>query len=129
MASDPIAVAQTSGEARASRAIEYLSQPAAVSMADSWFAISSTDHFWVRRRFAVLQKLAGHRIQVRKRFSPQEWSYWGLPLVPAVLVRKLWLFGERDQGKIITAGFDSRSGAINKMMGLISRCEWLPARH
>jgi trans-aconitate methyltransferase len=225
-------------------------------MADSWFAISSTDHFWVRRRFAVLQRLAGHRISgareiaefgcghgllqrqievaygrevtgfdlnecalrqsasrlsrvccynilqrdpaLHKRFdvillfdvlehisdeqqflralsfhlapggtliinvpagqwawssydaadghlrrysfealqrtlcasdySLIEWSYWGLPLVPAVLVRKLWLRGERDQDKIITAGFDSRSGAINKMMGLVSRCEWLPQR-
>src|SRR5437899_12993479 len=53
---------QTTGEAKAPRAIEYLSQPAAVSMADRWFEIASTDHFWVRRRFAVLHRLAGHRI-------------------------------------------------------------------
>ena len=225
-------------------------------MADSWFAISSTDHFWVRRRFAVLQRLAGHRIsgareiaefgcghgllqrQIEdaygrevtgfdlnevalkqsasrlskvccynilqrdpalhkkfdvillfdvlehisdeqeflralafhlapggtlimnvpagqwawssydvadghlRRYSPGslqrtvcasdysliEWSYWGLPLVPTVLLRKLWLLGERDQDKIITAGFDSRSETINKMLGLVSRCEWLPQR-
>ena len=61
-------------------------------------------------------------------FSPQEWSYWGLPLVPALLVRKIWLLGKRDQNKAITVGFDSRSAAINKMMGLISRCEWLPQK-
>ncbi|SRR6266849_8254974 len=256
MASNPVPVTQTSGGAEASRAIEYLSQPAAVSMADHWFAISSTDHFWVRRRFTVLQRLAGQRISgaremaefgcghgllqrqiedaygrevtgfdlnecalrqsasrlsrvccynilqcdpaLHKRFdvillfdvlehisdeqqflralsfhlapggtliinvpagrwawssydvadghlrrysletlqrtvcasdySLIAWSYWGLPLVPAVLVRKLWLLGERDQDKIITAGFDSRSPAINKMMGLISRCEWLPQK-
>ena len=225
-------------------------------MADHWFAISSTDHFWVRRRFAVLQRLAGQRISgaremaefgcghgllqrqiedaygrevtgfdlnecalrqsasrlsrvccynilqrdpaLHKRFdvillfdvlehisdeqqflralsfhlapggtliinvpagqwawSPYDvadghlrrysfetlqrtvcasdfsliaWSYWGLPLVPAVLLRKLWLRSERDQDKIIAAGFDSRSPAINKMMGLISRCEWLPQK-
>src|SRR5258708_38026633 len=57
-------VTQTSVEAKASWTIEYLSQPAAVSMADRWFEISSTDHFWIRRRFAVLQRLAGHRISV-----------------------------------------------------------------
>jgi SAM-dependent methyltransferase len=247
---------QNSGDPKASRAIEYLSPPAAVSMADRWFEIASIDHFWVRRRFAVLQKLAGHRISrarelaeigcghgllqrqiedvygrevtgfdlneralkqtasrlsrvccydvlqrdpalnarfdaiflfdvlehisgesqflqalsfhlapggtliinvpagmwayssydlaaghlrrysvetLRKAvcpngFSLQEWSYWGLPLIPALLLRKMWLLGRRDQSKIITAGFDSRSSAINKMMGLVSRCEWLPQK-
>jgi SAM-dependent methyltransferase len=225
-------------------------------MADHWFAISSTDHFWVRRRFAVLQRLAGHRISVARElaefgcghgllqrqvedaygkqvtgfdlnevalrqsvsrrsrvccydvlqrdqalqgkfdvillfdvlehisdesqflqalsfhlapggtlimnvpagqwawssydaadghlrrysienlqrtvcangFSLIECSYWGLPLVPAVLVRKLWLLGERDPDKAISVGFDSRSAAINKMMDLVSRCEWLPQK-
>lgn len=61
-------------------------------------------------------------------FSLQEWSYWGLPLIPALLLRKIWLLGKRDQNKIITAGFDSRSSAIDKMMELISRCEWLPQK-
>jgi SAM-dependent methyltransferase len=247
---------QNSGDLKASRAIEYLSPPAAVSMADHWFAISSTDHFWVRRRFAVLRRLAGHRISGARKlaefgcghgllqrqvedaygkevtgfdlneralkqnvsrlskvccydvfqrdpalrakfdvillfdvlehisdesrflqalsfhlapggvlimnvpagqwawssydvadghlrrysietlqnavcangFSPQKLSYWGLPLVPAVLLRKLWLLGERDQNKAVTVGFDSRSSAINKIMELISRCEWLPQK-
>ncbi len=256
MPSTATPVTQTSGEAKASRTIEYLSQPAAVSMADRWFEISSTDHFWIRRRFAVLQRLAGHRISVAGEvaefgcghgllqrqiedaylkevtgfdlnegalkqsasrlsrvccydilqrepalhnrfaaillfdvlehisdesqflqallfhlapggtliinvpagqwayssydvaaghmrrysfetlqktvcasgFSLQEWSYWGLPLIPALLVRKIWLLGNHDQTKIITAGFDSRSAAINRMMGLISRCEWLPQK-
>ena len=39
--------------------VEYLSPAAKVSMADQWFEIASTDHFWVQRRFSVLQKLAG----------------------------------------------------------------------
>src|SRR6202521_5665961 len=39
--------------------IEYLSQSAKVSMPDRWFEIASIDHFWVRRRFEVLQRLAG----------------------------------------------------------------------
>ncbi len=225
-------------------------------MADRWFEIASIDHFWVRRRFAVLQSLAGHRISAARElaeigcghgllqrqiedaygrevtgfdlnegalkhsasrlskvccydifqrdpalhnrfdaiflfdvlehisdesqflqallfhlapggtliinvpagkwayssydvaaghirrysvqtlqkavcasgFSLQDWSYWGLPLIPTLLVRKIWLLGKRDQSEIITAGFDSRSAAINKMMGLVSRCEWLPQK-
>jgi len=44
------------------RAIEYLSPPASVSMAQHWFEIASLDHFWIRRRFAVLQNLAGRSI-------------------------------------------------------------------
>jgi Methyltransferase domain len=40
------------------RKIEYLSPPAEVSMADRWFEIASTQHFWVRRRLQVLKTLA-----------------------------------------------------------------------
>jgi SAM-dependent methyltransferase len=38
--------------------ITYLSQPESVSMGDAWFSIATTKHFWIRRRFQVLQKLA-----------------------------------------------------------------------
>jgi len=61
-------------------------------------------------------------------FTLQEWSYWGLPLVPALLLRKLWLVGKKDESKIITSGFDSRSEAMNKIMEILSRCEWIPQR-
>jgi SAM-dependent methyltransferase len=43
-----------------SREIIYLSQPEPVSMGDAWFDIASTSHFWIRRRFEVLRKLAPH---------------------------------------------------------------------
>jgi SAM-dependent methyltransferase len=39
--------------------ITYLSQPESVSMGDAWFSIATTSHFWIRRRFQVLRKLAG----------------------------------------------------------------------
>ena len=41
------------------RQIEYLSPATEVNMSDGCFQIAGTDHFWVRRRFEVLQKLAG----------------------------------------------------------------------
>ena len=53
---------------------------------------------------------------------------WGLPLVPSLILRKLWLIGKRDEAKIITAGFDMRGPAINSMMEFVSRCEWIPQR-
>lgn len=36
----------------------FLSKAAPVHMADEWFEIANLNHFWIRRRFAVLQKLA-----------------------------------------------------------------------
>jgi SAM-dependent methyltransferase len=51
------------------RAIEWLSPPTAVRMAQHWFEIASMDHFWVRRRFAVLQKLAGGRISAARELG------------------------------------------------------------
>jgi 2-polyprenyl-3-methyl-5-hydroxy-6-metoxy-1,4-benzoquinol methylase len=234
--------------------IEYLSQSAKVSMADRWFEIASIDHFWVRRRFEVLQRLAGGWIasarelaeigcghgllqrqvedaygrsvtgfdlnefalkqnisrrskvccydiyqqdaMYRERFDViflfdvlehiadedrflktllyhlapggtvvvnvpaghwafsnydcaaghvrrysletlknptcrnnlevREWSYWGLPMVPMLVLRKLSLRGKSDQREIITAGFDSRTPAINKILGEVSRWEPIP---
>ncbi len=238
------------------RNIEYLSAPAPVSMADQWFEIAAIDHFWIRRRFDVLRRLAGslipgareiadigcghgllqRRIEevygravtgfdlneyalkqnlsriskvccydihkkdatLRERFDliflfdvlehitdedrffkalmfhlapggkvvvnvpagkwaysaydeaaghvrrysigtlraaagrndleVTDWSYWGLPLVPALALRKLWLMGNHDQKKIISTGFDSRTLAINKTLGFVARCEPIPQK-
>ncbi len=236
--------------------IEYLSRPAEVSMADRWFEIASVEHFWIRRRFDVLQQLApevlisaqqmaeigcGHGLlqkqiedavgrevtgfdlneyalqqnvsrrsrvccydifqkaeQLKRRFDTiylfdvlehitdedgflraalfhlapggrlvinvpagrwafsaydvaaghvrrysiqtlkstaerneleiERWTYWGLPLVPALLLRKLWLLGRQDQTTIITAGFDARTASLNRAMGLLARCEVIPQK-
>jgi hypothetical protein len=238
------------------RKIEYLSPPAEVSMADRWFEIASVEHFWVRRRFEVLQRLAGDLIssahemaevgcghgllqrQIEDRYerevagfdlneyalkqnvsrqsavccydifqadstlqsrfdvvflfdvlehisledgflrallfhlSPKgkmilnvpagqwayseydraaghvrrysiatlretcercdlrvrEWTYWGLPLVPTLALRKLWLMGKRDKRGIISSGFDSRSVVINGLLRLTSQCEIIPQK-
>ena len=63
------AIGNPSAEAALARAIEYLSPPAAVSMADRWFEIASLDHFWVRRRFEVLQRLAGAQLPAAKNMA------------------------------------------------------------
>lgn len=36
----------------------YLSAPMPVHMADEWFKIASLEHFWIKRRFDVLKKIA-----------------------------------------------------------------------
>lgn len=238
------------------RKIEYLSPAAEVSMADRWFEIASLDHFWVRRRFEVLQRLAddlvksarelaeigcGHGLlqrqveeaygrevtgfdlneyalqqnvsqrskvccydifqkgqALRERFDaillfdvlehisdedkflnallfhlkPQgrllinvpvgqwafsrydvaaghvrrysigslsatakrnglqveQWSYWGLPLIPTLMLRKWWLMGQSDQNKVITSGFDARASWMNGALHILSECEWIPQK-
>src|SRR5262245_30309679 len=42
--------------------IRYLSPPAAVSMSDDYYGLASMHHFWVRRRFEVLCRLAGQDV-------------------------------------------------------------------
>lgn len=238
------------------RKIEYLSPPAEVSMADRWFEIASTEHFWVRRRLQVLQRLAGDLIAsageiaeigcghgllqrqiedtygrevtgfdlneyalkqnvsrrgsvvcydvfqknlvlrskfeliflfdvlehitkedsfleavlfhltrkgkvilnvpagqwaysaydqaaghvrrysmttlretaARSNLRVHAWSYWGLPLIPTLALRKLWLWGRRDKAAIIQSGFDSRSTLMNGLLGLATRCETIPQK-
>jgi SAM-dependent methyltransferase len=238
------------------RAVQYLSPPAEVSMANRWYEIASTDHFWVRRRFDVLQRTAGdlitsaremaeigcghgllqrqiedgygrqvvgfdlneyalkqnvsrrspvvcydilhpdptlqsrfdvvflfdvlehipdadvfleallfhlapngklvlnvpagqwlysqydvavghvRRYSYRKLFAAavrnglrvRAWTYWGLPLIPVLVLRKLWLLGKRDQGESISFGFDARPMTINPLLGLIARFEMIPQK-
>jgi len=43
--------------------IRYLSAPTAVSMGDDWYGVAGLEHFWVRRRFEVLCRIAGELIR------------------------------------------------------------------
>lgn len=62
----------------------------------------------------------------RNHLQVVEWTYWGLPLVPTLMLRKLWLMGIHDHDKILSAGFDSRTGIINHSMGMLAKCEPIP---
>lgn len=251
-----MATANSATEASSSRKVEYLSPAAEVSMSDGYFQIAGTDHFWVRRRFQVLQQLAGHIIngaaeiaeigcghgllqrqvedgygkavtgfdlneyglqhnvsrisrvccydihqkseEFRNKFdlillfdvlehipdedgfirsilfhlAPQgrlvisvpagqwaysaydraaghvrrysigslretaqrtsleleRWSYWGLPLVPTLALRKVLVGMKKDAQAIYSTGFDSRSTIVNGALGALSRCEWIPQK-
>lgn len=64
----------------------------------------------------------------RNHLEITSWTYWGLPLVPTLLLRKLWLMGWQDQGKIVSVGLDSRTPAIDKTLHILSRCEPIPQK-
>jgi 2-polyprenyl-3-methyl-5-hydroxy-6-metoxy-1,4-benzoquinol methylase len=243
-------------EASGLQQIEYLSRPAEVSMSDGYYQIATTDHFWVSRRFEVLQSLgngvvsgageiaevgcghgllqrqiedkygkrvtgfdlneyglkhnvsrtsrvccydihqrneefrgkfdlillfdvlehisdedsfldallfhlapegklvihvpagqwafseydiaAGHvrryslddlrAVAKRNSLEIQDWTWWGLPLVPALAVRKLLVRGKRDHRKIVGTGFDSRTPWMDKALRTITRLEWIPQK-
>jgi SAM-dependent methyltransferase len=55
------------------------------------------------------------------------WSYWGLPLMPLLILRKLWMLG-RSGKSVISAGFDSGSPFADRWMLRLSRCEPIPQR-
>jgi SAM-dependent methyltransferase len=242
--------------ADATRKIEYLNAPAEVRMADHWFEIASIEHFWIRRRFQVLQRLAGSWISnveemaeigcgngllqrqiedaygrevtgfdlneyalkqnvsrksrvccydifrrdaaLHERYEviflfdvlehiPEEdaflqavrfhlkpggklvvnvpagqWAfsmydtaaghvrrysleslreslrrnglessqatYWGLPLVPTLLLRKFWLKGMSEESSVIKTGFDPGSAIMNGVLGVLAQCEVIPQR-
>jgi SAM-dependent methyltransferase len=67
-------------------------------------------------------------VAARNRFKILQWTYWGLPLLPALALRKLWLAGRKDESGIISEGFDSRSETLNGLLGLLSRCERIPQK-
>jgi SAM-dependent methyltransferase len=248
--------ANNAAEVSPPRAIEYLSPPAPVSMTDGYFELASLDHFWVRRRFEVFQKLGGNLVadarelaeagcghgilqrqieeaygrQVtgfdlnenglrhnlskisrvccydvfrqdlslkqrfdliflwdvlehiadedaflqallfhlapcgklivnvpagrwaysgydraaghvrrysaralletagRNRLEAATWSYWGFPLTPTLLIRKISLGRGQDQRKAYSAGFGIRTRAINNVLACISKCEVIPQK-
>lgn len=49
------------------RSIEYLSEPKPVNMGDWWFDVATEDHFWIRRRFEVLARIADSAIRNAQR--------------------------------------------------------------
>lgn len=91
-----------------------------------------------RWAFSAYDVAAGHirrysirglrEVLERNQLRVKLWSYWGLPLVPTLVLRKMWLLGARDQCAAYSAGFDSRSTAVNKMMRLLSQWELIPQR-
>jgi SAM-dependent methyltransferase len=62
----------------------------------------------------------------RNGLHVNNYTFWGLPLMPALLLRKLWLLGNRNADDVISAGFDSRTRSLNQFLGIMSRCEPIP---
>jgi SAM-dependent methyltransferase len=68
-------------------------------------------------------------VAVRNHLELLQWSYWGLPLAPVLLVRTLRRTEKDDGGKAAyLAGFDTRTAGVNSALGLLARCEVIPQK-
>jgi SAM-dependent methyltransferase len=73
------------------------------------------------RRYSVGQ-LA--KVAELNGFKARAFTYWGLPLVPLLLLRKAMSM-QRSDGK---SGFDARGPSMNTLLSFLARCEPLPQR-
>jgi SAM-dependent methyltransferase len=64
----------------------------------------------------------------RGGFQTADWTYWGLPFIPVLAVRKLWLAGSENKQKIVSTGMDSRTPGFNSTLRFLSACEIVPQR-
>lgn len=77
------------------------------------------------RRYSI-QTL--RKVAERNQLELKKWSYWGLPLMPVLLVRKLGRLRKDSVSNTYSAGFDPGSTAVNNALGALSRCEWIPQK-
>lgn len=52
-----------------SNVVSYLSPSMQVNMGDWWFDVANGDHFWIRRRFSVMRRLADSMIRNSKHVA------------------------------------------------------------
>jgi cyclopropane fatty-acyl-phospholipid synthase-like methyltransferase len=67
------------------------------------------------------------RVVQRSGLIVKAWTYWGLPLLPLLMIRKLWLMTQPRE-RIISSGMDSRGSVMNHLLLWTSRFEPVPQR-
>lgn len=68
---------------------------------------------------------AFNALVVGKGLEILQWTYWGLPMVPLLLIRKILLAKTTDRDTICS-GFDSRGRLFNEALMTLSRLEPIP---
>lgn len=84
------------------RAVAYLSASTPVNMGDWWFDIATSNHFWIRRRFEVMMRLADSEIRNSKRAAE-------IGCGNGLLQKDI-----EDRYGIPVAGFDLNEAALQK---------------
>jgi hypothetical protein len=78
-----------------------------------------------KRRYSIYSL---RKATERNQLEVMDWSYWGFPLVPALMLRKIRFLRNDDENNIISVGFDPKSKTINQILKLASRCELIPQK-
>jgi SAM-dependent methyltransferase len=78
-----------------------------------------------KRRYSIRQL---ERAVERNGYTLVRSSYWGLPLVPVLILRKIWLARSYGDANAVAVGFDSRNKTINRMLGRLASCEIVPQK-
>lgn len=89
--------------------IEVLTAPQSVHMATEWYEMTSPDHFWMRRRYKVIQQMLGENIQKSSNLGE-------IGCGSGVLQRQI----EDDYGKGVD-GFDLNYDALKKSYSRFSQ--------
>jgi hypothetical protein len=69
-----------------------------------------------------------HETAQRNGLEVSCWTYWGLPFVPLVALRKLRLMGNKDLKASYSSGFAVGSKPVNTALGLVSELEVIPQK-
>jgi hypothetical protein len=64
------------------------------------------------------------KVAEQNGLKARAFTYWGLPLVPLLLVRKMMSM-QRNNGK---SGFDARGHTMNALLSFLARWEPIPQR-
>ena len=60
-----------------------------------------------------------------EKFKIKKWSYWGLPLVPLLIIRKGYL-AFVDKSKIVREGMEVPNKFMNLVLKIFSKIEFIP---
>jgi len=63
----------------------------------------------------------------RNEMRIARYTYWGLPLLPLLVFRKLWILARSGEGAI-AAGFETGGPRRDRVLLWLSRCEPIPQR-
>jgi SAM-dependent methyltransferase len=88
--------------------------------------------------YSAYDRAAGHvrrysiahlaRVAEQNGLRITSFTYWGLPLIPLLLLRKALIAFKRTELGIISTGLDPGGPIKNSCLGLLSRCEPLPQK-
>ena len=73
-----------------------------------------------RYNFAMMKNLASqHGLEIAN------WTYWGAPLIPLLIIRKIYLSIRRSD-HVIRDGFAVHNKFLNRLLFIGSQAEWIP---